>query len=72
MFYIIANSIPVGAPYLMYLIDQYLQPLRHSLNTISKEALDVWIGDTLLMAVKAISNSIGSDGPVPMLPSFGA
>lgn len=66
------KSVPVEAASSMWIVERYRAPIRRSCQIIKKEAPDVKDDYALQLAVKAINDSIGSDGVVPTLLVFGA
>lgn len=72
MSHIWTKSLPVESANSMTIVERYHAPIRRALNTIYKEAKDIEQGVALQMAVKAINDSVGSNGLVPTLLVFGA
>lgn len=72
MIHIRTASIPVEAAHSVSIVERYHSPLRRALNIIHMESPDIGFECALQMAVKAINDSVGPDGLVPMLLVFGA
>ena len=66
------KSIPVKAHNLISMVEHYYGPLQHIYHIITSEILGIDKDMALQMAFKAINDSAGPDGLIPMLLVFGA
>ena len=66
------KEVPIKAYNSIRKVERYHAPLRRVYEIISSELEDASEELTLQMAVKAVNNSAGPDGLVPMLLVFGA
>lgn len=67
MRHISTKCVPVQAAQSMSIVERYHVPVRRSLFIIEKEAPNTDNVDVLRMAVKAMNETVGPDGLVPML-----
>lgn len=72
LLHIRTKFLPVESANSMTIVERYLAPMRRAFNIICKEAPETGQDEALQMAVKAINDSGGPDGPVPPLLVFGA
>ena len=63
---------PVEAYNSIGLIERYHVPLRRAYSILLKELPDLPKEERLQMAIKAVNNTAGPDGIMPMLLVFGA
>ena len=66
------KSVPVEAYNLIGIIERYYSPLRRIYHIITSEILGINKDIALQMAFKAINDSAGLDGLIPMLLVFRA
>jgi len=66
------KEVPIKAYNSVKKVERYYAPLRRIYKIISLELEDASEELTLQMAVKAVNNSAGLDGLVPILLVFGA
>lgn len=72
MFRIETKSVPVDAGFTNSIVDLYHNQLRQAFRIVTKEALFMDSESTLQAAVKAVNDSVGPDGLVPILLVYGA